>query len=400
MPKQTRYKTKYAGVTYLLSKEGTPKEERVYYVTYRRGGKLIEEKVGRSQRDDMTPARASGIRSDKIDGILPTNAERRKAEEAAKEAEQQKWTIDRLWTEYKAHKPDSKTLRTDLNRYENHLKDLFGKKEPLELIQLDIDRLRINLSKTKKLKPQTVKHILALLKRIIHFGVKKGLCQGTRFVIELPKVNNLKTEFLTEEQIKALLKAIDQDDHPQAGPMLKLALFAGLRRGEMFNLKWSDIDFERGFIHIRDPKGGVSEDVPLNDASRQLLENHPKQKFKVKGTKDKYFKSEYVFPGREGRKRVDINKQVNEIKTKAKLPKSFRPLHGLRHTYASLLASSGKVDLYVIQRLLTHKSPKMTMRYSHLRDSALKKGSNVAAEFFKNIEKDEEQEDVAIKPTS
>ena len=398
MPRQTRYKTKYPGVFFILSNEGTPQEERVYYIQYRREGKLVEEKAGRSKRDDMTPARASGIRADKIDGTRPTNAERRKAEEAAKEAEQQKWTIDRLWTEYKAHKPDSKNLRTDLNRYENHLKDLFGKKEPSELIQFDIDRLRINLS--KKLKPQTVKHILALLKRVIHFGVKKGLCQGTRFMIELPKVNNLKTEFLTEEQIKALLKAIDQDEHPQAGPMLKLALFAGLRRGEMFNLKWSDIDFERGFIHIRDPKGGISVEVPLNDASRQLLENHPKEKFRVKGTKDQFYESEYVFPGREGRKRVDINKQVNEIKKKANLPKNFRPLHGLRHTYASLLASSGQVDLYVIQRLLTHKSPKMTMRYSHLRDSSLKNGSNVAAEFFKNMEKGEEQEVVTIKPTS
>jgi len=57
---------------------------------------------------------------------------------------------------------------------------------------------------------------------------------------------------------------------------------------------------------------------------------------------------------------------VNTIKKAAGLPKDFRALHGLRHVYASMLASSGQVDLYTIQKLLTHKSPAMTQRYAHL----------------------------------
>ena len=51
------------------------------------------------------------------------------------------------------------------------------------------------------------------------------------------------------------------------------------------------------------------------------------------------------------------------------------PLHGLRHVFASTLASSGKVDMYTLQKLLTHKSPIMTQRYAHLRDDALKRAS-------------------------
>ncbi|HAR49061.1 MAG TPA: hypothetical protein DCR81_02945 [Smithella sp.] len=46
--------------------------------------------------------------------------------------------------------------------------------------------------------------------------------------------------------------------------MMKLALYTGMRRGEMFNLKWSDVDFQRGFISIRNPKGGVGQKIPLN----------------------------------------------------------------------------------------------------------------------------------------
>ncbi len=65
-------------------------------------------------------------------------------------------------------------------------------------------------------------------------------------------------------------------------------------------------------------------------------------------------------------------------KEAAGLPKDFRALHGLRHTYASMLASSGQVDLYTLQKLLTHKSAAMTQRYAHLRDEALHRASDVA----------------------
>jgi len=67
------------------------------------------------------------------------------------------------------------------------------------------------------------------------------------------------------------------------------------------------------------------------------------------------------------------------------IPKDFRPLHGLRHVYASMLASSGKVDMYTLQKLLTHKSPLMTQRYAHLRDDALKRASDLAGELIGKI---------------
>lgn len=60
----------------------------------------------------------------------------------------------------------------------------------------------------------------------------------------------------------------------------------------------------------------------------------------------------------------------------------FRPLHGLRHAYASFLASSGKVDLYTLQKLLTHSSPQMTQRYAHLADEALQRAAQVSDNIF------------------
>jgi integrase len=182
-------------------------------------------------------------------------------------------------------------------------------------------------------------------------------------------VDNQKTEDLNPEQLKKLLEEIGKSQDIEAAAIMKLALFTGMRRGEMFKLKWNDIDFQRGFIAIKNPKGGVSQKIPLNEQARQVLENHPRT-------------AENVFVRPDGEPFTDIRRRVNPIKEAAGIPDDFRALHGLRHTYASMLASSGKVDLYTLQKLLTHKSPIMTQRYAHLRDDALRNASTLAGDII------------------
>jgi len=371
MPVQKRHKTAYPGVYFIKgTAAGTRKREKIYYIMYRKNGKQVHEKAGRQFQNDMTPARAAQIRVQRMQGGL-SNREKREAEKARKKAEAGKWTIDKLWEAYKNNKSDLKGIVTDENRFQNYIKPNFGDKEPDSIIPLDVDRLRLKLLKTKS--PGTVKNVLELLRRVINFGVKKNLCKGLGFTIEMPKVNNQKTEDLTTGQLANLLKAIEEDSNLHAANMMKMALFTGMRRGELFKLKWRDIDSPHGFICIRDPKGGVDQSIPLNDAARKILEAHIRTG------------SEYVFPGRGGKQRTDIKHQVNRIKEHAGLPKEFRALHGLRHVYASMLASSGKVDLYTLQKLLTHKSPIMTQRYAHLRDEALKKASNLAGDIINQV---------------
>jgi integrase len=377
-------KTNYPGVFFI---EGTSpvtgKPEKIFYIRYRKAGKMIEEKAGRQFHDDMTPARANKIRVARMQGKEPSRQEAREEQEAAKKAEAARWTLDRLWQEYSAQKHDSKGLKVDRSRYDKYLKPKLGDKEPKDIAHLDIDRLRIGLAKTRK--PRTVKHLLALLNRVISFGTKRGLCQGLSFKVELPKIHNKKTEDLTGEQLTALLEAIDRDPNLQAANFMKMALFTGMRHGELFRLEWRDLDFERGFIHIRQPKGGVDQKILLNQAARELLAAHPRTG------------SPFVFPGRGGSQRIDINKQVSRIKDAASLPKDFRALHGLRHVYASMLASSGQVDLYTLQKLLTHKSAAMTQRYAHLRDDALRRASDLAGDLLGEVVKGKHRKIVNVK---
>lgn len=358
-----REKTKYQNVFFVRGIGADGQEERIYYIRYRKNGRQIEEKAGRQFRDDMTPARAYAMMADRVRGKEPSNEARRQ------EAREETWTLDRLWSEYK--KVNSlKGLAQDESRYKNYLSSVFGQKEPKDILPLDIDRLKTRQLKGKS--PQTVKNVLALLRRIARFGEKRSLCSGLTFQIEMPKnINNVVTEDLSDEQLARLLRALDEDPDIHATGMIKLCLCTGLRRGELLRLRWSHVDFMRGFIKIKDPKGGPDQVIPMNDSARQLLEEHPF----TEG-------SEYVFPGRDGKQKVDPRKALNRIKKAAGLPDDFRPLHGIRHTFASNLASSGQVDLYTLQKLLTHKSPQMTQRYSHLRDDALRKASNLAGELL------------------
>jgi integrase len=366
-----RIKTLYPGIYFRTKpRKGRHGIERVYYAVYKLNGKTVETKVGCQYRDGMTPARAARIRGQLIEGKRLTRKEIREKIEAEKQAMDERWTIDRLWNEYKDRNPHLKGWKTYICQYDLHIKSTFGDKEPSDILPLDIDRHRLRL--LSKRSPQTVSHVLKLLKRVVKFGAENGFCSNFPFIIKIPTVDNKKTENLTDKQLKRLLEAIEIDNHPHAGPMMKMALYTGMRRGEMFRLKWQDIDFEHGSVHIRDPKGGPDQVIPLSQPARALLESHPRT-------------SKFVFPGRGGRQRMTIAKHVNKIKEAAALPKGFRPLHGLRHVFASLMASSGKVDMYTLQKLLTHKDPAMTQRYAHLKDETLKRAADVAGDIFGNV---------------
>jgi integrase len=370
-----RFKTKYPGVFFRESKRiGGNGTEKVFYILFKKDGKGYEEKAGRQYSDGMTPARAAYVRSERIEGKRKSRKEIRAQEEAVKQAEADKWTVDRLWEKYKKENPKLKGWPTYESTYNLHIKPNFANKEPKDILPLDIRRIKNKL--LKKRSPQTVFHVIEQLRRIINFGVNNKLCDGIDFKINkksrlLPKVDNIKTEKLTDAQLVKLLKAIDADQHPQAGSMMKFVLFTGCRRGELFRLRWKHINFEDGFIKLINTKGGKNQLIPLNDAARDLLSNHTRTE------------SPYVFPGRNGGQRVNIGKQVRKIADNAQLPKSFRPLHGLRHVYASMLANSGKVTMYTLQKLLTHKDSKMTERYSHLRNATLKNASNLAGQIVK-----------------
>lgn len=365
MPRNTRIKTEYPGVFYIEGfSELLHKPEKVYYIRYRKEGLPIEEKAGKQYVDAMTPAKANKIRVRRITGTQSTNSEKRYKSRPSDKP----WTITRLWNEYKAFYPKPHKYIRENSIYALHLEDRYGSLTVDQLRQTQIDTHRVEL--LRRLKPATVKNILSMLRIIVRFGARKGLCPKLSFSIEMPRVDNQKTETLTTKQLENLHKALDGDKDQVTANAMRIALYTGMRKMEILKLRWSDIDLETGFIFIRSPKGGKSVRIPINTSVRQVLECHP------------HCDSEYLFPGRDEGHRKEIRRFTNRIRQKAKLPDDFRPMHGLRHVFASQLASSGKVRLQIISELLTHKDIRTTMRYAHLTDERLKEASEIAGKLL------------------
>lgn len=216
--------------------------------------------------------------------------------------------------------------------------------------------------------PKTVDLVLKLLQTLINHGIKRGLCiKDPNLYIEKPKYDNRVTEFLTPEQLTAYKKALAEDPDKIGAVFITIALYTGMRSKAIINLKWSDIDYSKNQILLRGnvAKNGKTNYIPLPSKVKEAIETLPRT-------------SEYLFTGKDGKShRYEFRKIAERLKKKAGLPKNFRPVYMLRHNFATQLASSGKVDLYTIQKLLTHESPQMTQRYAHLMDKALQDGSKI-----------------------
>jgi integrase len=391
-------KTKYPGVyTREKKSKATRKSETIYYASYwtddPTSGKRKKclTKVG-SNLEGMTAAKANRKRTSLIEGREKNRQEKRE------EAKRNSLTLKDVFEKYQEEKGKYPTSVTDRGNFKR-LPANMRKKRLVDIEKEHIDNFKKQLKKDE-IPAQTQKHILSLIVRLSRFAEGKNhkvstikLCDGLKVSIPLPMVDNESTENLTDDQLKALWKAIEADKDRQAATLMKLALYTGMRRTEMLKLQWSHIIFQSDYIDIIDPKGGKNQQIPMNSAARKLLLDHQQK------NENDNLDSTFIFPGKNGGQRSDMKRAVNRIRKAAKLPTGFRPLHGLRHVFASTLASSGKVSMYELQKLLTHKDQRMTQRYSHLADKALKSASNVAGDFFSNNGKGEKNNGRKTKKT-
>ena len=220
--------------------------------------------------------------------------------------------------------------------------------------------------------PATIKHVLGLIKRLYNWAWENDLYTGENPTAKIPspKFNNKKTETLTELQTKRLLIILKNWDNRSAALVIKFALYTGCRKSEIFDLTWKDVDLKNRFMKLRDPKGEPI-DLPIGQKVCDVLNE----------ARELNLKSKYVFANRFGKKRKHFAATWRRIKQRARLPEEFR-FHDLRHTFASVLISSGEVDLYRLQKLLNHQSPSMTQRYAHLADKALRKAADSVDKVF------------------
>lgn len=318
--------------------------------------------------DNLTIAR-------EVEGALKGDMVRDEFEIADHRTQDRPVTLADVWERYlPLAQSEKKTWKCDQYNYETHLAPRFASK-PLENIALfDIQRMKreMRAAKNKQGRPftdATIKHQLVLLRHLFTLAKKWRIFKGENPVDpdEIPKLDNEKTERLSDEQAARLMNVLDTWPCKETVTFIRFAMYTGTRRGELFKLAWDDIDLERGTITLRAPKGGKTTTIPVSDSALDVLRGTP-------------VTSKYVFPGKGGEQRTDFKKPWQKIRKAAGLPADFR-FHGLRHHFASSLVDNG-VDLYTVQKLLTHKDSRTTQRYAHLSDKTTREAAQKSGELL------------------
>lgn len=371
------HQNKFEGVYYYESKtkvfEGKP--DRCFVYTYKIAGRKIWEKVGWRSKG-ITDKIADSERTKRLQEIhlgAPVKTAAQRKEEALKKNRR----IDEIASIYfETNKSNLKGYKTDKNRYDKHIKPMFGKRRVSDLTQLDMSDLRNSMAGKAD---ATIWNALEMVRRIINFGAKSELCPALSFTIEMPTRDNERVEYLNPEEVKRFFTVMEDWPNQEACRMLKLAYFTAMRKGEIFKLEDCDLDFQFNLIRLRNPKGKKSKSIPMSPVARKLIEQQQTWR------DEKFPDSTYLFPGKLGTQRTECS-AVDSIKKAAELPTDFRIFHGLRHHFAVTLANSGEYQLDMIAELMTHESTIMTKRYGQFLPTTIQAASDKAAKLLSSIE--------------
>ena len=158
-----------------------------------------------------------------------------------------------------------------------------------------------------------------------------------------------------------ILKIIENTNNLKNKSMIALTYSAGLRAGELMDMKIGDIDSSRMVIHIKSGKGNKDRIVPLSIRILDMLRNYYKE----------FSPKQYLFEGQKGGKysTSSFNKFLKAAAKRARIKKQITA-HTLRHSYATHLLEKG-TDIRVIQKLLGHNSIKTTMIYTQVTEPTL-----------------------------
>lgn len=369
-----------------------PSGVMTYYFEYRLPNGL-RNRIRIEKHGKVTPEqardRAKEIAANMVRGIDPKAAKR---QAKVPQLGQYIDNVYRPWTEAH-HKSGAVSVKRVKSRFA-HLLDrpLDDPKLPWLLEKWKTDRLKEQVSKL------TINRDLTILKGAFSYAVRQKeqtcLIQNPISSVKLFKVSDEESErirYLNQHDLdeeRRLFDAIDaREDRIRQGrvsgngwrtqrgyalypsleemifvnclkPMVEISLNTGLRRGELFKIRWCDIkwDLSTPVLTVRGSisKNGRSRAVPLNQRAVEVL--------RAWGEK-RIGQDTLIFPGKNGKPFNTLKTAWTKIIEDAKIV-DFR-WHDLRHTFASRLVMKG-VDLNTVRDLLGHKDIKMTLRYSHL----------------------------------
>jgi integrase len=209
--------------------------------------------------------------------------------------------------------------------------------------------------KRRPVKAGTVNRDIACLKILFRKAVEWDMLEESptkslKALTELPNAPRL----LEQDEVARLLEAMP--DHQKA--LVACAVYAGLRRAELFHLQWRDVDLQKGELNVvssemHPTKGKRSRRIPLNDALQEALGRHPRR-----------LGCPWVFGNQDGKPYDNVRKALDSAAQVAGIEDGVG-LHQLRHAFCSHGLMQG-VDPRTMQQWMGHRSLATTLKYAHV----------------------------------
>jgi len=244
-----------------------------------------------------------------------------------------------------------------------HLVPFLGRKRLDRIKSEDVQRLKSRLGNKAT---KTVNNVLTVLNKLLKVAVEWEVIEQMPCTIKLLPVVQPEMEFHDFDEYEALVEAAGFVDD-RARLIVLLGGEAGLRRGEMLALEWTDVDFKKDQLtvrhsdwhgHLTSPKNGRIRRIPLTKRLSSSLRG------------SRHLRGERVLCESDGQP-LTHNVANNLVRRAARLANLRNGgIHILRHTFCSHLAMRG-APARAIQELAGHADLTTTQRYMHLSPQAI-----------------------------
>jgi integrase len=326
------------------------------------------------------------------------------------------------WLKFHKKNLEPKTLASYNCEIKNHIKPHLGNLKLIKLAPLHLENYyyflleegKVNLierqdstgrmkDRIEKMRKEGKAGLSVTTVRYHHRIIHKALNQALKWqmvprnaadAVEPPKIVKKEIEHMKKDQVNKFIECIKgSSDYP----VIAAAIFTGMRQGELLGLKWENVDFDAGIIHVKEqlqylpdrgyffkpPKQHSVRDIPMPLPLGYILRQVKKEQERLKEIyKTDYQNDDLVFCNLDGQPMdgTGLTKRFQKLLKDNGFPKIR--FHALRHTFATMCRAAG-MEIADIQDLLGHADISTTKNmYTHIEIDTLKKAMDKFTQYL------------------